>query len=129
MYQEFLKLTQDSLKPVMKLAENNTALAVNLMKSQSEKTVELLESNLAHLNALSETKDVNKAIQLQQKYVESLGEQLVAASKENAAAVEAAMAEAGKLFEVSLAEGQAQAKQTVAKLEKEVNKVAKKSAA
>lgn len=118
MYQDFLKLTQDSLKPVMQLAENNTALAVSLMKSQSEKTVELLESNLAHLNALAETKDVNKAMQLQQKYVETLGEKLVSASKENAAAVEAAMNEAGKLFEGSLAEVQAQAKKTVEKLKK-----------
>ena len=129
MYQDFLKLTQDSLKPVMQLAENNTALAVNLMKSQSEKTVELLESNLAHLNALTEAKDVNKAIQLQQQYVEALGEKLVAVSKENAAAVEAAMSEAGKLFEGSLAEVQAQAKKTVEKLEKEMSKVSKKKAA
>ncbi|MCP4431625.1 MAG: phasin family protein [Gammaproteobacteria bacterium] len=129
MYQDFLKLTQDSLKPVMQLAENNTALAVNLMKSQSEKTVELLESNLAHLNALVEVKDVNKAIQLQQKYVETLGEKLVTASKENAAAVETAMSEAGKLFEGSLAEVQAQAKKTVEKLEKEMSKVTKKNAA
>ena len=128
MYQDFLKLTQDSLKPVMQLAENNTALAVSLMKSQSEKTVELLESNLAHLNALAETKDVNKAMQLQQQYVETLGEKLINASKENAAAVEAAMSEAGKLFEGSLAEVQAQAKKTVEKLEKEIGKVAKKSA-
>ena len=128
MYQDFVKLTQDSLKPVMKLAESNTALAVNLMKSQSEKTVELMESNLAHLNALAETKDVNKAMQLQQQYVESLGEKLINASKENAAAVEAAISEAGKLFEGSLAEVQAQAKKTVEKLEKEMSKVAKKSA-
>jgi hypothetical protein len=128
MYQDFLKLTQDSLKPVMQLAENNTALAVSLMKSQSEKTVELLESNLAHLNALAETKDVNKAMQLQQQYVETLGEKLINVSKENAAAVEAAMSEAGKLFEGSLAEVQAQAKKTVEKLEKEIGKVAKKSA-
>ena len=128
MYQDFLKLTQDSLKPVMQLAENNTALAVSLLKSQSEKTVELLESNLAHLNALAETKDVNKAMQLQQQYVETLGEKLINVSKENAAAVEAAMSEAGKLFEGSLAEVQAQAKKTVEKLEKEIGKVAKKSA-
>lgn len=128
MYQDFLKLTQDSLKPVMQLAENNTALAVSLMKSQSEKTVELLESNLAHLNALAETKDVNKAMQLQQQYVETMGEKLVNASKENAAAVEAAMSEAGKLFEGSLAEVQAQAKKTVETLEKEMGKVTKKSA-
>ena len=129
MYEDFLKMTQDSLKPVMKLAENNTALAVNLMKSQSEKTAELLESNLAHLNALVATKDVNEAVQIQQKYVETLGEKLVEASKENAASVEAAMTEAGKLFEGSLAEVQAQAKKTVAKLEKEVTKAAKKKAA
>lgn len=128
MYEDFVKLAQESIKPVMKLAENNTALAVNLMKSQSEKTAELLQSNLAHLQALAATKDANEAVQLQQKYVEDLGEKLVSASKENAVAVEAALTEAGKVFEGSLAEVQAQAKKTVAKLEKEMTKAAKKAA-
>ncbi len=128
MYEDFVKLAQDSIKPVMKLAENNTVLAVNLMKGQSEKTAEFLQSNLAHLQALAATKDINEAVQMQQKYVEELGEKLVSASKENAAAVEAALTEAGKVFEGSLAEVQAQAKKTVEKLEKEMNKAAKKAA-
>ena len=128
MYEDFIKLAQESIKPVLKLAENNTALAVNLLKSQSEKTAELMQSNLSHLQALSASKDVNEAVQLQQKYVEELGEKLVSASKENATAVEAALTEAGKVFEGSLAEVQAQAKKTVEKLEKEMNKAAKKAA-
>jgi len=128
MYQDFVKLAQDSLKPVMTLAENNTALAVNLLKSQSEKTAELMQENLAHLQALASTKDVNDAVQLQQKYVEALGEKWVAASKENAAAVEASLTEAGKVFEGSLAEVQAQAKKTVEKIEKEMTKASKKVA-
>ncbi|MCP4979205.1 MAG: phasin family protein [Gammaproteobacteria bacterium] len=128
MYEDFVKLAQESLKPVMKLAENNTALAVNLLQSQSEKTAEMMQSNLTHLQALAATKDVNDAVQLQQKFVEELGEKWVAASKENAAAVEAALTEAGKVFEGSLAEVQAQAKKTVEKLEKEMNKAAKKAA-
>jgi len=129
MYEDFVKLAQDSMKPVMTLAENNTAMVVNLLKSQSEKTAELMQSNLAHLQALAATKDVNAAVQLQQKYVETLNEKWVAASKENAAAVEAAMTEAGKVFEGSLAEVQAQAKKTVEKLEKEMTKAGKKAAA
>ena len=128
MYEDFVKLAQESIKPVMQLAEKNTALAVSLMKSQSEKTAEFMQSNLTHLQALAATKDVNEAVQLQQKYVEEMGEKLVAASKENAVAVEAALAEAGKVFEGSLAEVQAQAKKTVEKLEKEMNKAAKKAA-
>ncbi|MCP4875577.1 MAG: phasin family protein [Gammaproteobacteria bacterium] len=128
MYEDFVKLAQESLKPVMKLAENNTALAVNLLQSQSEKTAEMMQSNLTHLQALAATKDVNDAVQLQQKFVEKLGEKWVAASRENAAAVEAALTEAGKVFEGSLAEVQAQAKKTVEKLEKEMNKAAKKAA-
>ena len=128
MYEDFVKLAQDSMKPVMTLAENNTALAVNLLKSQSEKTAEMMQSNLAHLQALAATKDVNDAVQLQQKYVETLSEKWVAASKENAAAVESALTEAGKVFEGSLAEVQAQAKKTVEKLEKEMNKAGKKVA-
>ena len=128
MYEDFVKLAQESLKPVMKLAENNTALTVNLLKSQSEKAAELLQSNLSHLQALAATKDLNDAVQLQQKYVEELGEKLLAASKENAAAVESALAETGKVFEGSLAEVQAQAKKTAEKIEKEMNKAAKKAA-
>jgi len=128
MYEEFVKLTQQSLKPVMKLAENNTALVVNLMKNQSGKTADLLESNLAHLQALVETKDVNEVVQLQQKYVEALNDKLVTAGKENAAAVEAAVSEASKVLEGSLADVQAQAKKAVEKVEKEMTKVAKKAA-
>ena len=128
MYEDFVKLAQESLKPVMKLAENNTALAVNLLKSQSEKTAELMESNLTHLQALAATKDLNEAVALQQKYAEVLGEKFLTASKENAVAVESAMSEAGKVFEGSLAEVQAQAKKTVEKIEKEMNKAARKAA-
>lgn len=124
MYENFVKLAQDSLKPVMKLAENNTALAVNLLKSQSEQTTDLIQSNLSHLQALATTKDVNEVVQLQQKYVEVLGEKMVAVGKENAAVVEAAISEVGKAFEGSLAEVQAQAK----KVEKEITKAAKKAA-
>ncbi len=128
MYENFVKLAQENLKPVLKLAENNTTLAVNLLKSQSEKAVELMQSNLTHLQALSTTKDVNEVAQLQQKYVESLGEKLVSASKENAVAVEAALTEAGKVFEGSMAEVQVQAKKTVEKVQKEMSKVARKAA-
>lgn len=128
MYEEFVKLTQESFKPVLKLVENNTALAVNLLKSQSEKTAELLESSLTHFQALAGTKDVNEVIQLQQKYVETLSAKLVSVGKENAAAVEAALSEAGKVFEGSLAEVQAQAKKTVQKVEKEMAKAVKKAA-
>ena len=48
MYEDFVKLTQDSLKPVMKMAENNTALAVKLMQSQAESASEPMNGNLAN---------------------------------------------------------------------------------
>jgi len=129
MYEDFVKLAQDSLKPAMKLAENNTALAVKLMQSQSANAAELMQSNLAHVKALVATKDLNDAAEMQQKYVEALNEKLVTAAKENAAAIEAAISEAGKIFEGSLAEAQAQAKKTVENIEKEMNKAGKKAAA
>ena len=128
MYEDFVKLTQDSLKPVIKMAENNTALAVKLMQSQAEGATEMMQGNLAHLKALVETKDLNAAVELQQKYVEALNEKLVDAARENAAAIEAAIAEAGKIFEGSFAEVQAQAKKTVENLEKEISKAGKKAA-
>ena len=128
MYEDFVKMAQDSLKPVMKLAENNTALAVKMMQSQAENAAELMQSNLAHVQALVATKDLNDVVEMQQKYVESLNEKLVVASKENSAAIEAAVSEAGKIFEGSLAEAQAQAKKTVANIEKEMTKAGKKAA-
>lgn len=128
MYEDFVKLAQDSLKPAMKLAENNTALAVKLMQSQADNAAELMQSNLAHVQALVATKDLNEAVEMQQKYVETLNEKLVAAAKENATAIEAAVSEAGKIFEGSLAEVQAQAKKTVENIEKEMNKAGKKAA-
>ena len=128
MYEDFMKMAQESLKPVMKMAENNTALAVKLMKAQSETTADLLEGNLAHFQALAESKDLNAAVEMQQKYVEALNEKLVAVAKDNAAAIEAAIAEAGKIFEGSIAEVQAQARKTAENIEKEISKAGKKAA-
>ncbi len=128
MYEDFMKMAQESLKPVMKMAENNTALAVKLMKAQSETTAELLEGNLAHFQALAESKDLNAAVEMQQKYVEALNEKLVAVAKDNASAIEAAIAEAGKIFEGSIAEVQAQARKTAENIEKEISKAGKKAA-
>ncbi len=128
MYEDFMKMAQESLKPMMKMAENNTALAVKLMKAQSEATAEMMQENLAHVQALVETKDLNDAVEMQQKYVEALNEKLVSAAKENATVVEAAVTEAGKIFEGSIAEVQAQAKKTAESIEKEISKAGKKAA-
>lgn len=128
MYEDFMKMAQESLKPVMKLAENNTALAVKLMQTQAETTAEMMQSNLAHVQALVETKDLNVAVEMQQKYVETLNEKLVTVAKDNAAVIEAAITEAGKIFEGSLADVQAQAKKTAQNIEKEIAKSRKKAA-
>jgi hypothetical protein len=65
---------------------------------------------------------------MQQKYVEALNEKLVAVAKDNASAIEAAIAEAGKIFEGSIAEVQAQARKTAENIEKEISKAGKKAA-
>ena len=122
MYEDFMKMAQESVKPMMKMAENNTALMVKLMQAQSETTAEMMQSNLAHMQALVETKDMNAAVEMQQKYVEALNEKLMTVAKENAAVIEAAITEAGKIFEGSLAEVQAQAKKTAQTIEKEMAK-------
>ena len=100
MYEDFMKMAQESMKPMLKMAENNTAMAVKLMKAQSDTTAEMLQSNLlAHVQALVETKDLNVAVEMQQKYVETVNEKLVTVAKDNAAVVEAAMiTEAGKIL-------------------------------
>jgi len=128
MYEDFMKMAQDSLKPAMKLAENNTALAVKLMQNQANNAALMMQSNLEHVKALVETKDLNEAVEMQQKYVETLNDKLVTVAKENASVIEAAVTEAGKIFEGSIAEAQAQAKKTVENIEKEMNKAGKKAA-
>ncbi|MCP5010476.1 MAG: hypothetical protein GY942_10890, partial [Aestuariibacter sp.] len=98
------------------------------MKAQSDNAAELMQNNLAHVQALVETKDLNVAVELQQKYVEALNEKLTTVAKDNAAAVEAAVTEAGKIFEGSLADVQAQARKTAQNIEKEITKASKKAA-
>ena len=128
MYEDFMKMAQESMKPMMKMAENNTAMAVKLMKAQAETSAELMQSNLAHLQALAETKDLNVAVEMQQKYAETLNEKLANVARDNAAVVEAAVTEAGKIFEGSIAEVQAQAKKAAESIEKEIGKAGKKAA-
>lgn len=128
MYEDFMKMAQESMKPMMKMAENNTALAVKMMQSQAEIATEMMQSNLAHVQALAEVKDMNVAVEMQQKYVETLNEKLMTVAKENATVIEAAVTEAGKIFEGSLAEVQAQAKKTAQNIEKEIAKAGKKAA-
>jgi 4-hydroxy-3-methylbut-2-en-1-yl diphosphate synthase IspG/GcpE len=128
MYEEFMKMAQDSMKPMLKMAENNTAMAVKLMKSQANTTAEMMQSNLAHVQALVETKDLNAAVEMQQKYVESINEKLATVARDNAAVIEAAVTEAGKIFEGSMAEVQAQAKKAAESMEKEISKAGKKAA-
>jgi hypothetical protein len=128
MYEDFMKMAQESLKPMLKMAENNTALVVKLMKAQADTTAEMLKGNLAHFQALAETKDLNAAVEMQQKYVEALNEKMVTVAKDNASAIEAAIAEAGKIFEGSIAEVQAQARKTAESIEKEMSKAGKKAA-
>ena len=80
------------------------------------------------MQALSVTKDLNAAVEMQQKYVEVLNEKLVTVAKDNASVVEAAVTEAGKIFEGSIAEVQAQAKKAAESIEKEIGKAGKKAA-
>jgi len=128
MYEDFMKMAQDSMKPMLKMVENNTAMAVKLMKAQSDTVAEMMQSNLAHLQALAETKDLNAAVEMQQKYVETVNEKLANVARDNAAVIEAAVTEAGKIFEGSLAEVQAQAKKAAESMEKEISKAGKKAA-
>jgi 4-hydroxy-3-methylbut-2-en-1-yl diphosphate synthase IspG/GcpE len=128
MYEDFMKMAQDSMKPMLKMVENNTAMAVKLMQAQAETTSELMQSNLVHVQALVETKDLNVAVEMQQKYVETVNEKLANVARDNAAVIEAAVTEAGKIFEGSMAEVQAQAKKAAETMEKEISKAGKKAA-
>jgi hypothetical protein len=112
----------------MKLAETNTAVAVKLMQSQSASATQLMQNNLDQVKALVETKDLNVAVEMQTRYVEALNDKLVNSARENAAVIETAMTEAGKIFEGSLTEVQTQARKTVENIEKEISKASQKAA-
>jgi hypothetical protein len=128
MYEEFVKLAQENLKPWLKLAENNTALTVKLLQTQSDNAVELLQNNLAHLQTLVATNDLNDAVTLQQKYAETLTEKMAAVSRENTVVIEDAVKQAGNIFEGSLADVQAQARKNVENIEKEITRATTKAA-
>ncbi|MEM7210022.1 MAG: phasin family protein [Pseudomonadota bacterium] len=128
MYSNVLEMAHKSLKPVVQIAENNTALAVKLVGRQSDAAVKLLEGNLAHLQALSSVEDFNGAVELQQKYVESLTEDYLSEARESSAAVEEAMTEAGKIFEGSWKNVQDQVKEAAETVKAEVKKAGKKAA-
>ena len=129
MYEKALEMTKNSFKPMVQLAESNTALAVKLISRQSEKAVKMLEDNLAHVQALSAAEDFNGAVELQQKYVEAKAEEAMASARENAADIEEAVTEAGKILEGSWAEVQTQVKEAADVVKTEVKKAATKKAA
>ena len=116
MNDQMVKMAQDSLQPALRLAENGTALAVNLLQARTSSAAELLESNLAHVRALAASKDLNAAWELQTAYVESLSGKMSEAARADVVAVEAAAAEAGKILEGSVADAQAQARKAFDKL-------------
>ena len=118
MNEQMVKMAQDSLQPALRLAENGTALAVNLLQARASSAAELLEGNLAHVRALAASKDLNAAWELQTAYVESLGGKMAEAARADVVAVEAAAAEAGKILEGSMADAQAQARKAFDKLGK-----------
>ena len=122
MNEEFAKMFQESMKPVLNLAQANTEAMVKLLKTQSEAAAELLEGNLAHVQALAKVEEPQAAVELQQKYMEGLTEKFGAVAKENAAVIEAAVTEASKVFETSVVDFQEQTKKAAAKIEENLKK-------
>ena len=122
MNEEFAKMFQESMKPVLNLAQANTDAMVKLLKTQSEAAAELMEGNLAHIQALSKVEEPQAAVELQQKYMETLTEKFGSVAKENAAVIEAAVTEASKVFESSVVDFQEQTKKAAAKIEENLKK-------
>ena len=122
MNEEFAKMFQEGMKPVLNLAQANTDAMVKLLKTQSEAAAELLEGNLAHLQAMAKVEEPQAAVELQQKYMEALTEKFGSVAKENASVIEAAMTEASKVFESSVVDFQEQTKKAAAKIEENLKK-------
>lgn len=128
MYEEYVKLAREGFKPFLKQAENNTDLAVKLLRTHTDNAVELIEGHLAHYKALAATHDLNAIVEMNMQYVEALRDKMVAVAREDAVTYEAAYTEASKIFEGSLAEAQVQAKKAAENIEKEFSKVVNKAA-
>ncbi len=122
MNEEFAKMFQESMKPVLNLAQANTEAMVKLLKTQSEAAAEMLEGNLAHVQALAKVEEPQAAVELQQKYMEAMTEKFGKVAKENAAVIETAVTEASKVFETSVVDFQEQTKKAAAKIEENLKK-------
>lgn len=122
MNEEFTKMFQESMKPMMTLAQANTEAMIKLMKTQSEATAELMEGGLAHMQALVKIEEPQAAVELNQKYMETVTEKVGKVAKDNAAVIEAAVTEASKVFESSVVDFQEQTKKAAANMEKNLKK-------
>ncbi|GEM_PF-659061 len=104
MYEDLLKDVQDKMKPAIDVAEANKKAVEALFSLQSEYVTDFVDSSVAQMKALSETKDPKEAVDLQVKFFKGLEEKLTSVAEKELAAITAAKEEIAAIIEKSLAE-------------------------
>ena len=104
MYEDLLKDVQEKMKPAIDVAEANKKAVEALFSLQSEYVTDFVDSSVAQLKALSETKDPKEAVDLQMKFFKELEGKLSTVAEKELAALNAAKEEIAGIIEKSLAE-------------------------
>ncbi|MDF2180679.1 phasin family protein [Neptuniibacter sp. CAU 1671] len=104
MYEDLLKDVQEKMKPAIDVAEANKKAVEALFSLQSEYVTDFVDSSVAQMKALSETKDPKEAVDLQLKFFKTLEGKLTSVAEKELAAITAAKEEIAAIIEKSLAE-------------------------
>ncbi|MFW1678212.1 phasin family protein [Pontibacter sp. JAM-7] len=104
MYEDLLKDVQEKMKPAIDVAEANKKAVEALFSLQSEYVTDFVDSSVAQMKALSETKDPKEAVDLQLQFFKGLEEKLTSVAEKELAALTDAKEEIAGIIEKSLAE-------------------------
>lgn len=83
MYEKFVNEAKDTFKPMFDLVDINTKAMEKLVSQQAAYVVDLLKFNLEHTRALSESKDLESALEAQKAYAKDVSQKFADAAKQN----------------------------------------------
>ncbi len=104
MYDDMLKEMKEKMAPVVEMAEINKKTAETLISLQSDYFSDFVNSSLAQVKALTETKDPKEAFDLQVKYFKELEGKMTGVAEKEMAALTQAKDELTSVVEKSVSE-------------------------
>jgi phasin family protein len=100
MYEEM----KDKMKPVMDMAEINKKTTEKLIALQSQYVTDFVNSSLAQMKALTETKEPKAAFEAQVKYLKEMEAKMTDVAEKEVAALTAAREELTAIVEKSMSD-------------------------